>query len=220
MKLFDRARSGVAAAIGIAVLGLVTTSCSGGSSGGVQGIDQPPKLALHGAVPSEHAPKPSFQLVTTDGKPFDFAADTRGKVTLLYFGYTHCPDECPTAMADVAAALRRTDPAVAKQVEVVFATTDPWRDNKKVLRKWLDRFSPSFIGLTGTPSQVAAAEVAMSMPISKREAAPKKYGSGKYAVTHFAAVLAYGRDDRVATLYPSGITPAEIAADLPVLVKG
>ena len=89
-----------------------------------------------------------------------------------------------------------------------------------MLRKWLDRFNPSFIGLTGTPSQVAGAEVAMGMPISKREAAPKRYGSGKYAVSHFAAVLAYGRDGRVAELLPSGITPADIAADLPVLVKG
>ena len=220
MNLFGRLRPGSAAVSAVAAIAMLATGCSGGSSGGTQTLDQPPKHALHGAIPSDHALKPSFQLVTTDGKPFDFATDTHGKATLLYFGYTHCPDECPTAMADVAAALRRTDPAIASQVDVVFATTDPWRDNSKVLRKWLDRFSTSFIGLTGTPSQVAGAEVAMGMPISKREAAPKKYGSGKYAVSHFAAVLAYGRDDRVATLYPSGITPAEIAADLPVLVKG
>ena len=203
-----------------ASLALLAAGCSSASSGGVQTLDTPTPPALHGAIPSDHALKPSFQLRTTSGQPFDLAADTHGKVTLLYFGYTHCPDECPTAMADVAAALRRTDPAVASQVKVVFVTTDPWRDNAKVLRKWLDRFSPSFIGLTGTPTQVAGAEVAMGMPIAKREAAPKRYGSGKYAVNHFAAVLAYGRDDRVATLYPSGITPAEIAADLPVLVKG
>ena len=220
MNLLSRLRSGGAAVSALAVVALVTAGCSSASSGGTQTLDQPPKQALHGAIPSDHALKPSFQLVTTDGKPFDFARDTHGKATLLYFGYTHCPDECPTAMADVAAALRRTDPSIAQQVDVVFATTDPWRDNKHVLRKWLDRFSTSFIGLTGTPSQVAGAEVAMGMPISKREAAPKNYGSGKYAVSHFAAVLAYGRDDRVATLYPSGITPAEIAADLPVLVKG
>ena len=220
MNLFGRARSGAAAAaVGVA-LALVATGCSSGSSGGVQTLDQPTSPTLHGAVPSEHTLKPSFQLMTTSGQGFDFAADTHGKVTLLYFGYTHCPDECPTAMADVAAALRRTDPAIAAQVKVVFVTTDPWRDNPKVLRKWLDRFSTSFIGLTGTPTQVAGAEVAMGMPISKRQAAPKSYGSGKYAVQHFAAVMAYGRDDRVATLYPSGITPAEIAADLPVLVKG
>ena len=195
------------------------TACGGGSKG-PQALDQPTKATLHGAVPDSHAPKPSFQLIDTSGHTFDLAADTKGRATLLYFGYTHCPDECPTAMADVAAALRRTDPAIAKQVVVVFVTTDPWRDNRTVLRKWLDRFSSSFIGLTGNPSQVAAAEVAMGMPMSRREAAPKRYGSGKYAVTHFAAVLAYGRDGRVATLYPSGITPAEIAADLPVLVKG
>ena len=205
----------------VAALRLVA-GCGGSSSGGTQTLDQPTTAAptLHGAIPSDHALKPSFHLTTTNGQLYDFAADTHGKVTLLYFGYTHCPDECPTAMADVAAALRRTDPSVANQVKVVFVTTDPWRDTSKVLRKWLDRFSTSFIGLTGTPTQVAGAEVAMGMPISKREAAPKSYGSGKYAVQHFAAVMAYGRDDRVATLYPSGITPAEIAADLPVLVKG
>jgi protein SCO1 len=195
------------------------TACGGGSSGG-DTLTSPTSTALHGAIPDIHAPKPSFQLLDTSGKPFDFLADTKGRTTLLYFGYTHCPDECPTAMADVATALRHTAPAIAKQIDVVFVTTDPWRDNGKVLRKWLDRFNPSFIGLTGTPTQVAGAEVAMGMPISKRQAAPKRYGSGKYAVTHFAAVLAYGRDGRIATLYPSGITPAEIAADLPVLVKG
>ncbi|HET7530895.1 MAG TPA: SCO family protein [Mycobacteriales bacterium] len=204
------------------LVAVAAVACSGGSSGGPQALSAgtPSTPALHGAIPSDHALKPSFRLVDTSGKPYDFAAATHGKATLLYFGYTHCPDECPTAMADVAAALRRTDPAIARQVDVVFVTTDPWRDSKRVLRKWLDRFSPSFIGLTGSPTQVAAAEVAMGMPIAKREAAPKRYGSGKYAVNHFAAVLAYGRDDRVATLYPSGITPAEIAADLPVLVKG
>jgi len=194
-------------------------ACGGGSSSGDK-VTTASSTMLHGAIPDSHAAKPSFQLLDTSGRPFDFAADTKGRATLLYFGYTHCPDECPTAMADVATALRHTDPAVAQQVDVVFVTTDPWRDDQRVLRKWLDRFSPSFIGLTGTPSQIAGAEVAMGMPISRREAAPKRYGSGKYAVSHFAAVLAYGRDGRVATLYPSGITPTEIAADLPVLVKG
>lgn len=221
MTLFGRVRSRAATTAAAAALALLAAGCGSASSGGVQTLDRPTTTpALHGAIPSDHALKPSFQLLTTSGKSFDFAADTHGQVTLLYFGYTHCPDECPTAMADVAAALRRTDPAVAAQVKVVFVTTDPWRDTATVLRKWLDRFSTSFIGLTGTPTQVAGAEVAMGMPISKRQAAPKSYGSGKYAVQHFAAVMAYGRDDRVATLYPSGITPAEIAADLPVLVKG
>ena len=221
MRARPGVRSRAAAAVVAVLVATGAAACGGGSSAGKAAVKTEPSTSnLHGAIPDSHAPKPSFQLVDTSGKPFDFAADTQGRVTLLYFGYTHCPDECPTAMADVATALRHTDPAIAQQVDVVFVTTDPWRDNQKVLRKWLDRFSTSIIGLTGTPSQIAGAEVAMGMPISKKQAAPKKYGSGKYAVSHFAAVLAYGRDGRVATLYPSGITPAEIAADLPVLVKG
>jgi protein SCO1/2 len=143
-------------------------------------------------------------------------------VTLLYAGYTHCPDECPTAMADVAAALRQVPAAVGDQVQVVFVTTDPWRDTATVLRTWLDKFHPPrpYIGLTGTPRQLAGAEVAMGMPVATRRAAPKSYGSGKYSVSHFAGVLVYGRDDRLATIYPSGVAPADIAADLQVLVKG
>src|SRR3954454_5669775 len=207
----------LAALPALALVGVLTAGCAG-TSQAPRAL--PSNAAYHGVEPLPVPPRPSFVLTDTDGKRFDFAAETKGRPTYVYFGYTHCPDECPTAMADIAAALRRTDPAITKQVAVVFVTTDPWRDTRPVLRTWLDRFSPSFVGLTGPPAQVAAAEVAMGMPISKREAAPKRYGSGKYAVTHFAAVLAYGRDGRVATLYPSGITPAEIAADLPVLVKG
>ena len=209
-----RRRYAAATAVAIALL---TTAC-GGSSGGTDSTKPTP--GYHGAVPDVHDPRPSFRLVDTDGKPYDFAARTTGRATLLYFGYTHCPDECPTSMADVAAALRRADPALARQVTVVFVTTDPWRDKKPVLRRWLDRFDPSFVGLTGTPQQVAGAEVQMGMPISRKVPAKKRDGTGRYAVDHFAAVMAFGSDDRLATLYPSGITPAEIAADLPLLVKG
>ena len=178
--------------------------------------------ALHGAAPTTAQPRPEFHLVDTAGAPYDFTEHTTGHVTLLYAGYTHCPDECPTAMADVAAALRQVPPAVAQQVQVVFVTTDPWRDNAHVLRGWLDKFHPPqpYVGLTGTPTQVAAAEIAMGMPVSSRKPAPKSYGSGKYSVSHFAGVLVYGRDNRLVTLYPSGVAPGDIAADLQVLVKG
>jgi protein SCO1/2 len=158
--------------------------------------------------------------VDTAGKSYDFGDETRGKVTMLYFGYTHCPDECPTSMADLAQALRRVPAEVAKQVAVVFVTTDPWRDKKPVLRKWLDRFSPTFIGLTGTPTQIAGAEVRMGMPISRRVPGKKKTSAGRYSVDHFAAVMAFGRDNRLATLYPAGVTPGDIATDMSVLVKG
>ncbi|MDQ1703934.1 MAG: hypothetical protein QOF18_300 [Frankiaceae bacterium] len=199
---------------------LAATACGGSSNGQPgSGSGQTP-LALHGAIPDQKSPRPSFTLVDTAGQPYDFAARTRGKVTFLYFGYTHCPDECPTSMADVAAALRRVGPSIAQQVSVVFVTTDPWRDKRPVLRHWLDRFSPTFTGLTGTPVQIAGAETEMNMPISRRVPAKKSYGAGRYSVDHFAAVMVYGSDDRLATLYPSGVTPGDIAADIPLLVKG
>jgi protein SCO1 len=201
----------------LAVLAAVTTACGASSTN----PDAAP-VSLHGAVPDAATPRPEFRLVDTTGAPYDFGAATRGRITLLYAGYTHCPDECPTSMADVAAALWQVPQAVAQQVQVVFVTTDPWRDNAKVLRAWLDKFHPPqpYVGLTGTPSQVAGAEVAMGMPIATRKPAPKSYGSGKYSVSHFAAVLLYGRDDRLKTLYPSGVAPADIATDLQALVKG
>jgi protein SCO1/2 len=204
----------------VAVLALcavaAATACNGSKPA-------PAAVKLHGASFESGAQlRPEFTLVDTKGRPYDFQKMTAGHLTLLYFGYTHCPDECPTSMADIATALRDVPPAVASQVTVVFATTDPWRDNAHVLRAWLDKFHPPtpYVGLTGTPTQIAGAEVTMGMPISKRETAPKSYGAGQYSVSHFAGVLVYGRDDRLKTLYPSGVVPTDIASDLQVLVKG
>jgi protein SCO1/2 len=213
----------VLAAVLAALVGSAATACTGGSAHRADPTaPATADVTLHGAKPATAQPRPSFTLVDTAGHQYDFGQRTHGRVTLLYFGYTNCPDECPTSMADVAQALRSVPPAVAAQVTVVFATTDPWRDNAAVLRRWLDRFRPPspFVGLTGTPADVAGAETAMGMPVSTRQPRAKGQKPGQYSVSHFAAVIAYGRDDRLATLYPSGVVPADIAADLKVLVKG
>ena len=191
-------------------------ACGGGSS---TPAAKSTTAVLHGAVPDQHPTRPAFTLVDTSGQTYDFRSRTAGRVTMLYFGYTHCPDQCPTSMADLAAALRRVPADVGKQIDVVFVTTDPWRDTKPVLRHWLDKFSSSFIGLTGTPTQIAGAEVQMGMPISRRVPAKKGSKTGGYSVDHFAAVMAYGRDNQLATLYPSGVAPSDIAADMSALVK-
>ena len=143
---------------------------------------------------------------------------------MLFFGYTHCPDECPTTMADIAVALRQQPAGLARQISVVFVTTDPWRDTGPVLHRWLGRFDSSFVGLTGTPAQIAGVEVQIGMPISRPVVdGPKQRGarpsptaqpSGKYSVDHFAAVLVFDKSARLATLYPSGVTPADMAADM------
>jgi protein SCO1/2 len=196
------------------------TGCAASSSGGPQAGPCTVTDKLHGATPNPPSAKPHFTLTDTAGSPYRLAAETDGKVTLLYFGYTHCPDECPTSMADVASALRRLPADVADEVSVVFVTTDPKRDRPQVLRTWLERFDPDFVGLTGTPQELAGAEVGTGLPISQREAGTKGEGAGRYSVAHFAAVLTYDRDGRLVTLYPAGVTPTDIAADLRLLVKG
>ena len=211
--------SGRWAALALAIAA-AAAACGNSSASPSAKSSQPP---LHGAsVDFGSQTRPEFVLTDTAGKRFDFQRETAGKLTLLYFGYTHCPDECPTSMADVAQALRDVPPDVAAQVTVVFATTDPWRDTAPVLRKWLDRFHPPqpYIGLTGTPAAIAGAETTMGMPVSHKETVPKSYGAGQYAVSHFAGVLVYGRDNQLKTLYPSGVQATDIASDLKVHVKG
>ena len=210
-------RSVVGFALASALAAASTAGCGSGSGdANANAATIPP---LHGAIVTSQSIKPQLVLPDTSGATYDLGAQTQGKITFLYFGYTHCPDECPTSMADVAQALRMVSPSLAAQVRVVFVTTDPWRDTPNVLRRWLDRFNPSFVGLTGTPTQIAGAEVRVGMPISRREPAKKSDHVGRYAVNHFAAVFAYGRDGRLETLYPSQVPPADIAADLPVLAK-
>src|SRR5262249_34506916 len=96
--------------------------------------------ALRGLVPTPLPHRPSFTLTDTSGRPFDFAERTRGKLTYLYFGYTHCPDACPTAMTDLAYAVHIQPASVRRRVAVVFVTVDPRRDTRHVLRTWLDHY--------------------------------------------------------------------------------
>src|SRR4051812_10368494 len=101
--------------------------------------------SLHGAIPGcDSATKcaaPNVVLKTTEGESFNIADAAKEKILILYFGYTNCPDECPTTMADLATALRHSPQWVQDQVQVAFVTTDPRRDKPPVLRNWLDGFS-------------------------------------------------------------------------------
>lgn len=197
---------------------------------------RPSPHAWHGVEPKPVPSRPGFVLTDTDGNSYDFLARTKGKPTLMYFGYTHCPDECPTAMADIAAALRQAPPAIRDEVQVLFVTTDPKRDSALVLRRWLDQFSPNFIGLLGTDDEVDAAQKAVGIqPAYPEGLAPtlpgkpdqhahkegtsphKHFGPLGYAVAHSAVIFAYDAADRLPVVYPGGVTPADIAADLPAL---
>jgi len=154
--------------------------------------------------------KPEFTLTDSTGAAFDFAERTAAGPTLLFFGYTNCPDVCPTTMADVALALRTTDPAVVAATSVVFVTTDPVRDTPEVLDEYLGRFDAdlgtSFIGLTGDQAQVEQAQLAAGVPLAEDD-----------GETHSAMLLLYGTDGEADVAFNGGNTATDIAHDLAVV---
>ena len=159
-------------------------------------------------------PKPNFVLTDTEGRPFPFRDSTEGSMTLLFFGYTNCPDVCPVHMANIAAALHKLPDNVARQVKVVFVTTDPERDPPEVIRAWLDHFDTRFIGLTGTQAEVDSAQVAMRIPPAYREEIP----GAPYQVGHSAHVIAFTKDGMARYALPFGTRQSEWAQEIPRLV--
>jgi protein SCO1/2 len=191
---------------------LAAAGCGGGAHHSAPAA--PPAPALDGLLPDPLPQKPQFTLTDTAGRPFPFVAATRGKLTYLYFGYTHCPDACPTTMTDLAYALRQQRASVRRQVSVVFVTVDPHRDTRSVLRTWLDHYSPSFVGLTGSQKQIVAAEREAGVPL----APPEKQTGSNYAVSHASLVLAYSPDGRAHAVYTQGFHAKAYAHDMPLLL--
>jgi protein SCO1/2 len=168
-----------------------------------------------GGLVTPPLPKPRFVLTDTSGAPFDFWNRTRGSVTLLFFGYTNCPDQCPMHMANVGRALKQLPRAVADHVTLVFVTTDPSRDTRAILRRWLDHFDTRFVGLTGSEAALAAAQKAAGVPSASRQESTK----ASYSVAHANFVVAYTPDDLAHVIYPGGISEADWLHDLPLLIK-
>jgi protein SCO1/2 len=210
------------------------TACGSSGTAKLQAASK----GYHGPEPSPAPSRPEFVLTDLNGKRFDFQAETKGRPTFVYFGYTNCPDLCPTAMADVAAALRTTTPEIRSATRVVFVTTDPKRDTPAVMKRWLGQFSHDFIGLVGTQAELDAAQKATGIQpaypdgltptvpgkpnehVTEKGTAPHKhFGPLGYAVSHSAVTFAYDTANRLPVIYPGGVTPSDIAADLPLLYK-
>lgn len=153
-------------------------------------------------------------LVDTDGKPFDLAADTDADLTLLFFGYTHCPDVCQQVMSTIAAARLRLPEEERSRLDVVLITTDPARDTGPVLRDYLDRFDPSFIGVTGELDDIVELGDSLAVYIGKGRRLP----SGGYEVQHNDHIEALMADDTVTALWPRDVSAADLAADLQYLL--
>jgi protein SCO1/2 len=175
---------------------------------------QPAKETYRGGLVTPPLPKPRFVLTDTSGASFDFWTRTQGSVTLLFFGYTNCPDQCPMHMSNLGAALKKLPPAIASQVKLVFVTTDPARDTPAELRRWLDNFDGRFVGLTGTEANLAQVQRAAGVPTARKTGD----GKGDYGVAHSNFVVAYTKDNLAHLIYPGGVSKDDWVHDLPLLI--
>lgn len=154
----------------------------------------------------------ALNLTDHTGKPRALA-DFKGKVVALFFGYTHCPDVCPTTMADLKQAMKLLG-AQSEDVQVLFVTLDPERDTREVLAQYVPSFDPRFIGLYGSKDEIT--KVADDFKIF----ASKVQNSGRsgYTIDHSAGVYLYDKTGKIRLYVAYGEKPAVIAADIKKLM--
>lgn len=159
-------------------------------------------------------PDLAFTLTGEDGAAVT-AEDFRGKVNLLYFGYTSCPDVCPITLSRLRGVLASLDSSTRERVRVLFVSVDPRRDDPARLRQYTDAFGPSFIGLTGTPEQLDR--------LTKRYRTTYGYGApdpeGGYEVSHSSAVFAFDPQGRARLLIRSDDDQQAIVDDVSQLTR-
>lgn len=161
--------------------------------------------------------KPGLVLTDTTGKPWNLREQTKGRPTLIYFGYTNCPDVCPLTMSNIAVAKKALPKADQDKLQVVFVTTDPERDTPESLGSWLKAQDPSFIGLTGDFATIQAGARSLGIGIEPA----KKEADGSVVSMHGAQVIAFSpKTDEGYLLYGESATVDDYTKDLPKIVKG
>ncbi len=175
---------------------------------GVAGCGRTASQPWHLLNITGHMPALQFTLTRDDRQSVTQKAYL-GKLVLLYFGYTHCRDVCPTTLADLATALRQLG-LDANQVRVLFVSVDPARDTPAVLKSYVNVFGPWFVGLTGTQAQLAA--LTQRLRVSYQLGEPDAHGD--YEVYHSSTVFIFDRQGNARLLTSESDKPEVIAADL------
>lgn len=162
-----------------------------------------------------HLPDLKFQMTDDLGQPVT-AATYHGKVALLYFGYTHCPDVCPLTLVHLHTVLQKLGKP-ADDVRVLFVTVDPARDTVPVLHQYVTAFDPRIVGLTGTRDAIA--QLAKRYRAFYKPEPAKASSSGNYEVTHSSAIYVFDREGRARLLATPGDSNDAILHDLKILLE-
>lgn len=175
------------------------------------GCDGP---AFNGIALDPPEPAPALDLADSTGKPFTMA-DQRGKVVLVFFGYTHCPDICPTTLLDWKKASAELGRDTSK-VRFVFVSVDPERDTPAVAQRYASRFSPAFTGLGGSRDQIEAMLRTWKLA-AFRDGVPGDTAQ-VYTVSHPSQVFVIDPEGRLRLMHRAGLTPAQISSDIRALL--
>lgn len=198
-----RAKVGLGLAITLMFLVLTSLGC--------QVFETP--YEFKGAVVEPAVPLPDFELMSTKGKPFHLS-DVKGDITLVYFGYTYCPDVCPLTMAYLKQAL--TGLPDRDRVHVIFISVDPERDTPEVLGRYLAAFDPTFIGITDDFAKVEQVMESYGATAWREEVPDSAAG---YLMAHTARLFLVGPNQELQLFYPHGFQPDALRSDLTYLLQ-
>lgn len=158
---------------------------------------------------------PDVALTATDGSSYALADDAELPLTLVFFGYTHCPDICPMVMNNVAASMNRLSDADRERVDMVFVTTDPARDDEATIRSYLDGYDEAFTGLTGELADV----IALGEPLNVYVSDGKKLPSGGYDLGGHSTFVLGIEDDEAVVIWNEETSATEFATDIHTLLE-
>jgi protein SCO1 len=161
---------------------------------------------LNGAALEPPVGLPALTLTRSDGGVFK-SSDTRGRISLFFFGYTHCADVCPLTLAQLA-RMRQTLGSAAEQVDMYFVTLDPARDTLERMRSYVANF-PGVTGLVGSDTELAEAQAAFHVVAERRDVE-----DGDYVLDHTAATYLVNGESEIMLAYPYGTDPNDTVADL------
>lgn len=220
-----RRRRGVVAAVCVSAA-TALTGCSASHSAGGNGLAHADGPTSSTGIRGDRLDRPvtltrataAASFASTTGHDTTLAALGAGQLMLLYFGYTHCPDVCPTTMADIGAALRQVPAQIRSHTQIVFITSDPARDTTPVMSAWLAHFDPGlpvpFVGLTASIKQIDTVAKSVGVPLS----APVTQRDGTTSVQHGAQTLAF-TGGKASVVWLAGTSSDDYAHDITQLAQ-
>jgi protein SCO1/2 len=206
-----------AGAFALAGLAGCASSTQSGAAAAAQITQLGPTSAYSGFVLTKPYGLPTGTFTSTAGGSTAIKAPAKGGLTLVFYGFTHCTDDCPTTVADIGAAWRGLPAAEQKRITFDFVTTDPWRDTASVMKTWLARFDlPSSQGLTASWDVIHDSGSAVGVDVEK----PTSF-AGDYQVTHGLQVLGYTSDGEAHIEWlAEQITVEQLRADFARVLSG